>query len=582
MGLFGLFGHGKKKDETAISAPAVAQEEPEFLRRIDVAAAREIEAGQAAGEGAEIAVNVKEEAEPELALWLNNGATVSSLKELAAALKKMNAADYKEHVNDERNDLAEWVNEILNDNELASQLRSAKGRLHAARYVEKEISNLKAARRKTEMAAKTATNAAKAAKATKKAGKETAKLAEQTPKTPMRLVNTNSVKTAAEIKPLKPLEEEMKIVREMPKEAPIEESGKDVNEELGEELKLPEIHAAAENEEKANRITKPRIWFWPFKKRGIGDTAPEVPEIPEIPDKEERKLEPFAEKYSEAQTGKQKGQVVQKEDVVPKLPGLEELGELDEEFGMPETPKTGMGEFKLSKDQKAETESAELEPHHARWAEFSEEEKERESKVKTMAEEEAEEETGELPASAAEIAVEEGGERTKTAMERKSHEEAELDRKEDELDRQGKELSNEEAELNANRLDLTRKRYELIKQKGEIERKKFEIFMKKHRLTTQRQEALLAEQPESLPEFAQELKGLPDLRLGGEYRKENLQALLEEAKQHIHQNNVEEAQKALEQAQSAFNTVYMTLNEKKQMEYEILEVEADLKLASLK
>ena len=106
--------------------------------------------------------------------------------------------------------------------------------------------------------------------------------------------------------------------------------------------------------------------------------------------------------------------------------------------------------------------------------------------------------------------------------------------------------------------------------------------MKKHRLTTQRQEALLAEQPESLPEFAQELKGLPDLRLGGEYRKENLQALLEEAKQHIHQNNVEEAQKALEQAQSAFNTDYMTLNEKKQMEYEILEVEADLKLASLK
>ena len=75
---------------------------------------------------------------------------------------------------------------------------------------------------------------------------------------------------------------------------------------------------------------------------------------------------------------------------------------------------------------------------------------------------------------------------------------------------------------------------------------------------------------------------MPDLRLGGEYGKERLQALLEEAKQHIHQNNVEEAQRALEQAQSVFNTVYMTINEKKQMEYEILEVEADLKLASLK
>ena len=78
------------------------------------------------------------------------------------------------------------------------------------------------------------------------------------------------------------------------------------------------------------------------------------------------------------------------------------------------------------------------------------------------------------------------------------------------------------------------------------------------------------------------LRGMPDFRLSSAYGKERLEELLEEAKQHIRQNNMEEAQNALHEVQSVFDTVYMTNNEKKQIEYEILEVEADLKLASLK
>ncbi|MBI2581202.1 hypothetical protein HYV85_05370 [Candidatus Woesearchaeota archaeon] len=573
MGLFGFLKPGKKKED-AIStlAATAAQEEPEFLKKIDVSAAREIESEQAAGEGAEAAVNVKEEVEPELALWLNNGATVKSLKELAAALRKMNAADYKEHVNDERNDIAEWVKEILNDDRLAMQLRKAKGRLQAASYAEKELSSLKAARRKAEMAARTAAKAMKATKPAKKAWKEAAKPAEKPAKATGK---TKAIRTAAKIKQPKPLKEDIeawKTWKDMPKGAQIDEFGKEPNEEPGEELKLklPEITTAAENEEEAKRVAKPGRWFWPFKKKSPEEAAEAVPELPEFPKIPET---PFKEEG-----------IAQKEAIVPDLPDLEELGEIGQEFGMPETQRARMGGFRPSKadmDQKAGAETAELEPHHAQWAEASGEGKEKETKEEV--EEGVGEEMGELPASAKEMAEEHAG-GIKKARERKTPEEAQLDRKEEELDRQEKELSSEEAELNANKIDITRKRYELIKQKGEIERKKFEIFMRKHRLTAQRQETLLAEQaeqPERLPDFAQELKGMPDLRLGGEYGKERLQALLEEAKQHIYQNNVDEAQKALEQAQSVFNTVYMTLNEKKQMEYEILEVEADLKLASL-
>ncbi|MBI2141798.1 hypothetical protein HYU16_05255 [Candidatus Woesearchaeota archaeon] len=568
MGLFGFLKLGKKREDTISTlAAAAAQEEPEFLKKIDVAAAREIESEQAAGEGAEAALNAKEEVEPELALWLNNGATVKSLKELATALKKMKAADYKEHVNEERNDIAEWVKEIVNDDKLAGQLRSAKGRLQAARYVEKEILNLKTARRKAETAAMAA---AKTMKATKPARK---------------LVRARA---AAEIKPAKD-------GIEMPKEAQETQIEK---ERLGDELelKLPEIPPITEKTEEAEtteakRTAKPGRWFWPFKKKGPEEAVqavpelPEFPKIPETPYKEGSIPELFAEEHPEAQAGMQgnrEEEIVQKEGTVPELPSLEDLGELGEEFGMPETPRTGMGEFrpgKADRDQKSDAEAAELEPHYAQWAEGSGKGKEKETKEE--AEEGMGEEMQELPASEEKVAGE-SARGIKKARERKTPEEAELDRKEEELDRHEKELSSEEAELNANKLDITRKRYELIKQKGEIERKKFGIFMRKHRLTVQRQETLLAEQPERLPDFAQELKGMPDLRLGGEYGKERLQALLEEAKQHIRQNNVDEAQKALEQAQSVFNTVYMTMNEKKEMEYEILEVEADLKLASLR
>ena len=80
MGFFGLFKPGKKEGKAAEEAAAMpgvqGTDEPEFLKEIDKAAAREL---------AENAI--KEEVEPELALWLSNGTTVRSLNELAAALK---------------------------------------------------------------------------------------------------------------------------------------------------------------------------------------------------------------------------------------------------------------------------------------------------------------------------------------------------------------------------------------------------------------------------------------------------------------------------------------------------------------
>lgn len=451
MGFFGLFKPGKKLEQEGKAAEEAAAmpgaqgiDEPEFLKEIDTAAA---------GELAEKAI--KEEVEPELALWLSNGTTVKSLTELAAALKKLGAKDYKEHVNKERNEIADWVKEILNDDSLARQLRRAKTKALAAQAVEKEMKKLKTAG------------------TTGKPERVAAKI--ETPKKEFR---------AAMRIPEIPLPEAAET--EMPQE---------IIQGIPE---LTEGLPTLEEPEEPKAAAKPKLSFWPFKKRGE-KKEPELTEIPSMPDLE-GETEPQHEKWEELPA----------QDELP-LAKIEESSMTEE---MTEAP-----------DDK--------EAMHT------------------------------------------------SAMERGPR----LSQKARELEQMENALEREEEELNMKRLALTKRRYELIKQKGDLDKRRFDDFIRRQRETTEREGSLAKENAPLLAEGelrGTRLEGMPDFRLAGAYGKERLVALLEEAKQHIRESNVAEAQKALGEIQAVFNTVYMPANEKKQIEYEILEVEHDLKLASLK
>lgn len=578
MGLFGFLKLGKKK-EGAIStlAAAAAQEEPEFLKGLEVAAEKEVERKLEGSK--EPAESVREEVEPELALWLSNGTTVKSFKELAVALKKMKAADYKEHVNDERNEIAEWVQEVLNDEALARQLRAANGRIQSARYVEKEIMAIKAARRKTGNASKPAT-AIRAAR----------RIPYQPSATVAKVTKVKAAKAAAKEKTgkseLHPEAAERREIAEQSMQLTLPGAAESIREEV-------EIG----KEDVGER--KPRSWLFFFKKKGerekeeagkLGgeiEQALEVPEFPELPkiedvieDAEAAKMAPqipeheLTEKPIEAAKEVKpsrgflffgrKGKKEERQEAIQEAE-QKELSELMPELPVPE--ETGQEE---REDGEKTAAAFEPEPHHAEWAETAE-------GIKEAMEAEAAERVRKGQEPLAE---------KQDRKESKTYEEAELEKTDRELESQEKGLSKEEEELNNKRLELTRRRYELIKQKGEVEKKKFDVFMKKHKTVSQSEEAMAAEHSTGFRTGfaapATVYRGLPNFRLSGAYGKERLQALLEEAKQHISQNNVEEARKTLEEAQSAFGTAYMPLNEKKQMEYEILEVEADLKLASLK
>ncbi len=76
------------------------------------------------------------------AFWFNKGPIVKNMKELAAALAKVTPAMYGYHVTASKNDLANWVKDVLGDAELAKDLKDAKTAKNAADAVSKRLKQL--------------------------------------------------------------------------------------------------------------------------------------------------------------------------------------------------------------------------------------------------------------------------------------------------------------------------------------------------------------------------------------------------------------------------------------------------------
>jgi len=60
--------------------------------------------------------------------YLNDGRILKSLCELRDALKAMDAGTFSHHVNQERNDFANWVRDIMKKKAVANQMAAANTR----------------------------------------------------------------------------------------------------------------------------------------------------------------------------------------------------------------------------------------------------------------------------------------------------------------------------------------------------------------------------------------------------------------------------------------------------------------------
>jgi alpha-amylase/alpha-mannosidase (GH57 family) len=74
--------------------------------------------------------------------WVIDGSILKNLNELAVALRKMKNETFKYHVNSEKNDFYNWVKDVIEDHELAGQLKEIKNRLKAASVVTNRIKDI--------------------------------------------------------------------------------------------------------------------------------------------------------------------------------------------------------------------------------------------------------------------------------------------------------------------------------------------------------------------------------------------------------------------------------------------------------
>ena len=59
---------------------------------------------------------------PEKVFWLRDGRTLKNITEMLNALKKMDDGLFKYHVNEQKNDFANWIKDIFKQVELAQKI----------------------------------------------------------------------------------------------------------------------------------------------------------------------------------------------------------------------------------------------------------------------------------------------------------------------------------------------------------------------------------------------------------------------------------------------------------------------------
>ena len=82
------------------------------------------------------------DARPEHQFYLKNGAVVKNLYELHSILGAIDHKTFKHHVNETKNDFANWVLHVHKDPELAEKIKKAKSKEELQKHVKHRINHL--------------------------------------------------------------------------------------------------------------------------------------------------------------------------------------------------------------------------------------------------------------------------------------------------------------------------------------------------------------------------------------------------------------------------------------------------------
>ena len=79
---------------------------------------------------------------PEKKFYFKNGMTAQNLSELVQGIQQMNDEEFKHHVNDEKNDFARWIKDVVEDHELAKKVDYEKDQKAIIEIVTERINRL--------------------------------------------------------------------------------------------------------------------------------------------------------------------------------------------------------------------------------------------------------------------------------------------------------------------------------------------------------------------------------------------------------------------------------------------------------
>ena len=79
------------------------------------------------------------------AFWVAGGPVYRNLEDLANGLKTIDDGQFNFHVNSDKNDFYNWVNDIIGDKELCAGIKGAKTKEAMQRKVEGRVAQLKKA-----------------------------------------------------------------------------------------------------------------------------------------------------------------------------------------------------------------------------------------------------------------------------------------------------------------------------------------------------------------------------------------------------------------------------------------------------
>lgn len=144
-----------------------------------------------------------------------------------------------------------------------------------------------------------------------------------------------------------------------------------------------------------------------------------------------------------------------------------------------------------------------------------------------------------------------------------------LEEREKLLEEKERQLETEEDVINSKRIALANRRYQLIKERGELEKEKFERILKRHHSDAREMG------------IGHGNAGMPEMELSPEYTKEKIQQLIMQARAILNNGDTASAKKTIAELKNAIECAAIEPDEIKRLEYDVLELEADLKLALL-